>query len=279
MLNLTHANDLNYSNESPYSTWAILADKLSYDHLSTGTVYQLPETSILISFKILIFCPFILIAVYLFRGSTYQVLTLLTPFGFVEFLHAKYEKVFLAQEYYLMFLILALLGILYKVELKKSQPALKLLVGVATVIQLYTGYFFLENSSISEEHDFAATLFDPAAGNEQSESRDMAAYLNNLPADSRVLMDDAIAYPIAAYTDNIHKLTLPYQNDFLSAIETPDKYDNYILLASGNNEETGFTQLNVRYVPIIKKANSSLKLHRVQVHETNGWILYKIFNN
>jgi hypothetical protein len=83
LLNLTHANDLNYSNESPYSSWSILADKLSYDHLSTGTVYQLPETSILISLKVFIFCPFILIAIYLFRTSTYQVLTLLTPFGFV----------------------------------------------------------------------------------------------------------------------------------------------------------------------------------------------------
>jgi len=56
---------------------------------------------------------------------------------------------------------------------------------------------------------------------------------------------------------------LPYQGVFLSAIEAPDKYDDYILLATEKNEVTGFTQLNNKYVPVIKKANSTLKLMRV----------------
>ncbi len=106
LLNLTHANDLNYSVESPYATWTVLADKLTFDQLSTNLVYRLPEASILISGKMMLFCPLILVALYLFRNSTYQLLTLLTPFAFVEFLHIKYEKVFLPQEYYLIFLVL-----------------------------------------------------------------------------------------------------------------------------------------------------------------------------
>jgi len=279
LLNLTHANDLDYFNESPYATWTVLADKLSFDQLSTSTVYQLPETSLLVSTKIIVFCPLMLIAIYLFRESTYQILTLLTPFAFVEFLHIKYEKVFLADQYYLIFLILAMLCILYKVQTIKNQRLLKIVVGVLTVVQLYTGYIFLQNSSISEERNFITVLLNQGVGTRQGENRDLADYLNHLPENSHVLVDDATAYPVVAFVDNtsFHKLTLPYQGVFLSAIEAPDKYDDYILLATEKNEVTGFTQLNNRYVPVIKKANSALKLRRV--YETDDWILYKVFDN
>jgi hypothetical protein len=280
LLNLTHANDLNYSTESPYATWTVLADKLSFDQLSTSTVYQLPESSVLISARILIFCPLIFIAIYLFRESTYQLLTLLTPFAFVEFLHIKYEKVFLAHEYYLIFLILSLLCILYKAQTVKNQRILKLLVGALAIVQLYTGFIYLQNSSIREERNFATVLFDRTPDTRQDQNRDLANYLNHLPEGSHVLVDDATAYPVVAFINDIsfHKLTLPYQEGaFLSAIEAPDKYDDYILLATENNEVTGFTQLNNRYVPIIKRNNSSLKLRRV--YETDNWVLYKIFDN
>ena len=276
LLNLTHANDLNYSVESPYATWTVLADKLSFDQLSTNLVYRLPEASILISGKIMLFCPLILVALYLFRNSTYQLLTLLTPFAFVEFLHIKYEKVFLPQEYYLIFLILALLCILYKAQTLKNQQTLKIVVAVLAVIQLYTGYYFMKTSAIGEEEHFITLLLNRAPDPMQAENRDLANYINHLPQDAHVLIDDAIAYPVVAFTHDIHKLTLPYQGIFLTAIETPDKYDSYILLATANNETTGFTQLNDRYVPVIQKNNSGLRLRRV--FETNDWILYKIFD-
>jgi len=277
LLNLTHAQDLEYFNESPYATWTVLADKLSFDQLSTSTVYQLPETSVLVSAKILLFCPLILVAIFLFRDSTYQILTLLTPFAFIEFLHIKYEKVFLAQQYYLIFIILSLLCILYKAQTIKNQFALKLIVGILAIIQLGTGYFFLQNSSIREERAFSTVLFNRAADVRQDQNRQLANFLNRLPEDSHVLVDDAIAYPVVAFVDNknIPRLTLPYQTAFLTAIETPDKYDDYILLATEKNEVTGFTELNDKYIPIIRKANSALKLRRV--FETDDWILYKIF--
>jgi hypothetical protein len=276
LLNLTHANDLNYSVESPYATWTVLADKLTFDQLSTNLVYRLPEASILISGKIILFCPLILVALYLFRNSTYQLLTLLTPFAFVEFLHIKYEKVFLPQVYYLLFLVLALLCILYKAQTLKNQQTLKIMVGVLTVMQLYTGYYFMKTSAIGEEVHFADILMNRTTDTTQTENRDLADYINKLPKDSHVLVDDAIAYPVVAFIDDIHRLTLPYQGIFLTAIETPDKYDTYILLATANNATTGFTQLNDRYVPVIQKNNSELRLRRV--FETNDWILYKIFD-
>ncbi|WP_428328709.1 hypothetical protein [Mucilaginibacter sp.] len=275
LLNLTHAQDLNYFNESPYATWTVLADKLSFDQLSTSSIYQLPETSLLISARMVLFCPLILVAIYLFRNSTYQILTLLTPFAFIEFLHIKYEKVFLVQEYYLMFLVLSLLCIIHKSQTIRNQTVLKIVVGVLALVQLFTGYIFLANSSIAEEQHFITMLFNRSADTRQDENKELANYINHLPEDSHILIDDAIAYPVVAFSNNIHKLTLPYQSAFLSAIEAPDKYDDYILLATEKNEVTGFTQLNNKYVPIIKKSNSGLKLRRV--YETDDWILYKVF--
>jgi hypothetical protein len=276
LLNLTHAQDLNYFNESPYATWTVLADKLSFDQLSTSSTYLLPETSIILSAKVLIFCPMMLLAVYLFKNSTYQILTILTPFALIEFLHIKYEKVFLAYEYYLIFLILALLCLFYKGQTIKNQSVLKLIVGVLTLIQLFTGYIFLQNSSIKEERAFSTILLNHTANSGEDQNRELADYLNHLPDESRVLIDDAIAYPVVAFTKDIRKLTLPYEGAFLSAIEAPDQYDNYVLIATDKNEVTGFTQLNDKYVPIIKNTNSGLRLKRV--FETDDWVLYKVFD-
>ncbi len=165
---------------------------------------------------------------------------------------------------------------MYKSQTVKNQQVLKIVVGIVTLVQLYTGYVFLQNSSIGEERNFITILFNRSTDTKQDENRGLADYINRLPEDSHVLVDDATAYPVVAFTDNIHKLTLPYQGAFLSAIEAPDKYDDYILLATEKNEVTGFTQLNDKYIPNIKNNNSGLKLRRV--YETDDWILYKVFD-
>jgi hypothetical protein len=274
LLNLTHANNLNYSVDSPYATWSVLAEKLNYDQLSTNSVYQFPETSLIISIRIVVFCPLIILAIYLFRKNTYQILTLLTPFALVEFLHIKYSKVFLAHEYYLMFLILSLLAVLYKASTVKDQVSLKFIVGIVTIFQLFTGYFFLKNSPVTEEQNFVSYLFNRPPAVTRDENQEIANYLNTLPAGSHVLVDDAIAYPVVALTKNIHQLTLPYQDAFVSAIEAPDKYVNYVLLATAKNDVTGFTQLNNRYVPYIRKVSSAIKIRRV--YETDNWVVYNL---
>jgi len=233
---------------------------------------------VVLSLKMILFCPLILVAIFLFRDSTYQILTLLTPFAFIEFLHIKYDKVFLPQEFYLMFVVLALLCILYRAQIIQRQGILKLTVAVLAIVQLFTGYYVLKNSSVGEERNFISMVESRAPDTRQDENRALAKYLNHLPEDSHVLIDDGIAYPVVAFTNNIHKLTLPYQEGiFLTAIEAPDKYDNYILLATDKNEVTGFTQLNEKYIPVVTRANSGLRFRRV--YETDDWVLYKIFGN
>lgn len=276
LLNLTHANDLNYFIESPYATWNVLVDKLNYDIMTTSANYQLPELSIMVSIRVIFFCPLILIAIYLFRESTYQALTILTPFAFIEFLHIKYDKLFLNYEYYLIFLILSLLCLVFKAQTVKKQYVFKLILGLVILLQLYTGYIFLNKSLITDENRFITTLTTLKPNTDQSENMELADVINNLPKGSHVLMDDAVSYPIAAFTHDITKLTLPYQDLFLSAIETPYRYDDYILIATAKNPFTGYTQLNNRYIPLIRIVNSGVNYQRV--YETDNWILYRIIS-
>ena len=177
-----------------------------------------------------------------------------------------------------MFLVLALLCILYRAQILKRQSILKPVVFILAVAQLFIGYMFLKNSSIGEERHFISMIESRAPDVRQDQNRELAKFLNKLPEDSHVLIDDGIAYPVVAFTGNIHKLTLPYQESvFLSAIEAPDKYDNYVLLATDKNEVTGFTQLNEKYIPVVTRANGGLKFRRI--YETDDWVLYKIFGN
>ena len=277
LLNLTHANDLNYFNESPYATWNVLIDKLSFDEQATGIVYRIPEISLLLSARVVLFCPMILVAVYLLRESTYQVLTILTPFALIEFLHIKYDKVFLANEYYLIFIILAFLCVIIKSHTVTNQKAFKILLAIMVVVQIYAGGYFLKTSSVSEEVNFIKVLSSRTDDPTQTDNNDVANYISSLPNDARVLMDDATAYPVVAFINNIQPLILPYRDNFLSALESPDKYADYVVIATAKNALTGYTQLNNKYLTGIKKTLPQVIFRKV--FETNDWIVYRIAGN
>ncbi|MEO6149268.1 MAG: hypothetical protein ABIN95_14110 [Mucilaginibacter sp.] len=274
LLNLTHAEDMNYFIESPYATWNIITDKLNYDLAATATTYILPDASLMVSAKILLFCPLILVAIFLFKENTYQILTLLTPFAFIEFIRIKYDKIFVTFEYYLLFLILAFLCVLIKAPSVKYTKALKAIFCILTVAQLFTGYYYLKNSPVIDEKNFYEALVKRKINYKQADNQDIASYINSLPAGSEVLMDDAIAYPIAAFTDDFKKLILPYQDNYLQTVEAPDKYADYILVASEKNLVGTYSQLSHKYPGILKGINTGVSL--INVYETADWVLYRI---
>ncbi|MDB5144842.1 MAG: hypothetical protein JWQ66_3555 [Mucilaginibacter sp.] len=274
MLNLTHANDLDYFIDSPYATWTMLADRLSFEQATSFSNYHTSQISPLVTASVALYCPMIIVAIYFFRNSTYQILTIATPFALIEFLQIKYDKIFLAHEYFLIFLILSLLCIIFKAHEHKNQTGVKILLTIIALFQLCTGYSFLNRSFLTEERDFVKILFNPAPVDQQSENREMADFINSLPPNKQILMDDAIAYPVIAFTNNTHGVTLPYQETYLSASEAPEHYVNYILIATEKNPLTGYTQLNNKYVPAIKHSDNNLNLQKV--YETDNWVLYKV---
>ncbi|HEY0245223.1 MAG TPA: hypothetical protein VGC01_06635 [Mucilaginibacter sp.] len=273
LLNLTNANDVDYFIESPYATWTVLAERLNYESFIMSTNFKSPDISLLISAKVLLFCPLMLLSIYLFRQNNYQILTLLTPFALIEFLHIKYEKAAIVYEYYLMFIILSFLCIIIRGPALKNQLTFKILLGAGIAIQLFSGYYYMKNSPVAEERNFLTVLTQRTVDGQQDENKDMAGYLNGLPDDAKILLDDAVCYQIVAFTNNVKNLTMPYQENFISAIETPWDYDNYILIASDKNPVRAYSVLNTRYGPIMNMANNT-KLQKV--YETEHWSLYHI---
>lgn len=275
MLNLTHASDLNYFIESPYATWSVLAEKIDYNTLfDTSTHHKLPEISLIISMRIVLFAPLILIAVYLFKEKIYQILTVLTPFAFVEFLRIKYDKVYLTYQFYLIFMILALLCVFLRAATIKNQTGFKIILTIVLLLQVYTGYAFLNQSYIGEEQEFINVLLKRQDAQNQEETMDVANYINGLPANKQVLLDDAVAYPIASFVDDIKMLTMPYEENFLSAVETPRRYVSYVLIATDKNPANGYTQLTAKYLQTLQNSDSRLNIDKK--FETNNWALYEL---
>ncbi|MGN6639835.1 MAG: hypothetical protein ACTHJ8_13070, partial [Mucilaginibacter sp.] len=180
----------------------------------------------------------------------------------------------LGQEYFLIFMILALLCITFRGHRHENQRAIKVIISLMVLFQIGSGYVFLKNSFIIEERDFSDALFHQAPGDDQAENREIADFINTLPNNEQILIDDAIAYPVVAFTDHIQRVTLPYQESYLSASEAPEHYVNYILIATDRNPLFGYTQLNNRYLPAIKKSDHNLNLQKI--YETDNWILYKV---
>jgi hypothetical protein len=219
----------------------------------------------------------ILIAIYLFRESTYQVLTILIPFAFIEFLHIKYDKVFLAYQYYMIFLILAYLCVIFKAHTIKNHKSFKILLLLTVFVQLYFGWYYLRTSYIAEEQNFANAFFNRQQDTIQADNVDVANYLNSLPTESHILLDDAIAYGIVAFTKDIKPVIMPYEGNFLSALESPDKYVDYIVVATAKNIVSGYTQLNEKYIFSVKRTIPNVNFRKVFV--TDDWIVYRVITN
>jgi len=274
VLNQTHANDFNYFNDNPYATWEVLVDKLESSITPVIDNYNIPEVSFLTSVRVLVFCPLILLGAYFFRSNTQHLITILIPFGLLEFFKIKYDNTFLSIEYYLIFLVMSFLTVVFKGHIISRRLGFKALISMLMVIQIYTGYYFLKNSFIESEKNFISTITRSNVSEDSyDEYKDVASYINHLPHNSQVLVDDANAYPVVSFVKDIHSLTLPYQSSFLSAIENPNKYVDYVLITSFDNTVGGFTQLNYKYKAIMENKND-IRLY--PVFSSDNWVILKV---
>jgi hypothetical protein len=274
ILNQTHANDFNYFIDNPYASWSVLVDRLESSITPVINNYQIPEVSFLTSVRVIVFCPLILLGAYFFRSNTQHLITIMIPFGLLEFFKVKYDNTFLPMQYYLLFLMLSFLTIVIKGHLISRRFSYKAAISILIGVQIYMGFYYLKSSFIESEKNFVLTIENQNSSTDlYEEYRDAASYINHLPHNSQVLIDDANAYPIVAFVKDIHSLTLPYQDSFLSAIENPNKYVDYVLITSNVNPVGGFTQLNYKYQALMNNKNN---IRLFPVYQSDNWILLKI---
>jgi hypothetical protein len=278
ILNQTHANDFNYFLDNPYSTWDVLIGKLESAVTPSVDNYRLPEVSFLTSVRVIIYCPLLVLGAFLLRQNIQHFLTLLIPLALVEFLKIEYPETFLSQQYYLIFILMSFMAILFKSTVVSQNNIYKVIIAACILVEIVSGYTYLNNSFFESESEFYKVATKQKQDDDFSTTRydeyiDAAQFINSMPRNTRVLVDDANAYPIAAFVKNLGKLTLPYEDVFLSAIENPTGYVDYVLVATKSNSVGGFTQLNEKYKGIMELKNN---VRMDKSYESDNWIIYKI---
>ena len=154
---------------------------------------------------------------------------------------------------------------------------LKAGLAIVVAVQLYIGFVFLSKSYIKEESNFAKILLDRTSNKVDEQNHELADYINSMrDTDDPILVDDAVAYSVACYVNNIKKLTMPYQESYLSAVEAPEKYNGYVLIANEANPTLGYTQLTDFYLDGIRRKNPKLNIYKIYV--TDYWTLYRILD-
>ena len=275
ILNQTHANDFNYFNDNSYATWNVYVNYFEGNITPSLGNYSLKEISFLTSLRMVIYCPLILVGMFLFRRNSQYLLTVLMPFGFVEFLKIKYEDMFLTQEYHLIFVIMALLAITFNHEVINKSWLYKAIIILLVFAQIYTGYHYLNSSLIQSENDFVQVFVNKTSHvSTYDDYHDVADMINRLPEGATVLADDADAYGVVVFVHDMNKVVLPYQVEFLGAIENPKQYVDYVLIAGDSNPVAGFTQLNNKYKTFMQSHHNT---YMDPVYISDNWTLYKIW--
>ncbi|CCH54140.1 hypothetical protein BN8_03284 [Fibrisoma limi BUZ 3] len=274
LLNRVYAGDTQYFLDSPYANWRVLTNQiLQVDYVNHPDEFLLPDTSLLISLRRLLYAPLLLLVLLNFRGRTYQLLTLLSPFALIEFLYIKNPSVPFVAEYYQIFLVLGWVGL---VTLSVTQlRRLKGLAFTLMLVQILMGGLRISTSAYEEERTFleSALPWRPANNLAHRETDDLVQIIRKLPRNSRILTDDATAYPIIALTQNVRPFVLPYQQNYLSALTNPDSFADFLLIhLEATNPVARFAVINQAYLGSLRtRAQRPLAL----VGSSSEWRLYR----
>ena len=286
LLNSLHAGNSTYFLTSQYANWSITGNNsLGSIFLGENLVGRnvLSQTQIIFQGYILLLTPLMIYVFFIFKGRLYELLTLIAPFIFIGILLLD-NQIYLTVEYYLIFLVLALIGIYTysgkKLGIKKMYP----FVMLVTLINVYTGILYFQRSSDREEIAFFSTLKSAAKWKGEraySEEYKMATYISNLMSrestiaeKNKILMDDAAAYSIVAQLRKLGtNVILPVDFNFITVAENPLTEAKYICVAKANNRLKSFTVLNSYN---LKKIADHDAFVTTMMFETENWAVYRL---
>jgi hypothetical protein len=294
MLNQLHAGNGTYFLTSQYANWSITGTE-SLGSIFTGSdgdktisssfigTNVLSQTQIVFQGYLLMLTPLLILVFVIFKGRLYELLTLIAPFILIAILLLD-NQTYLTIEYYLIFLVLALIGIYYYTGKKYTSRKMYPIIMIVTLLNIFAGIFYFKKTSDREERLFF-TAIKSASSKWQTErvvteEYRMASYITNLMAiekntgNGKILMDDAAAYPIVAQMKKIgSNVILPVNNNFITVAENPRTEAKYICIAKSKNRLKSFTILNEYNLGRIKNAEA---IHSVMMFETENWAVYRL---
>ena len=255
LLNQVHAGNGTYFLTSQYANWNVTGveslgniftdvDKVTGKPVNYIGANIIAQTQVVFQGYILLLTPLLVLVFFMFKGRLYELLTLVAPFILIGILLLD-NQVYLTIEYYLIFLILALIGIYYYAGKKYSGRSIYPVIMIVTILNIFAGIFYFRKTSDREERFFFASIKRASkwkGGRAITEEYRMATYITGLMnqekalENSKILMDDAAAYPIIAQMRRLgNNIILPINHNFITVAENPRTEAKYVCVAKNNN--------------------------------------------
>ncbi|MFY7963448.1 MAG: hypothetical protein ACOVO1_01010 [Chitinophagaceae bacterium] len=287
LLNQVHAGNGTYFLTSQYANWSVTGTNSLGEIFIDGKVgiNALSQTQIVFQGYLLLLTPLLILVFVMFKGKLYELLTLIAPFILIGILLLD-NQVYLTVEYYLIFLVLALIGVHYYSGKKYTRRSMYPIIMFVALVNIYTGILYFKRTSDIEEQGFFAGVKKASKWNGErviTEEYQMATYITGLMTAERastdngkILMDDAAAYPIIAQMRKLgSNIILPINHNFITVSENPMTEAKYICIAKKKNRLRNFTVLN-QYN--LDRLESNKSLHLVIMFETENWAVYRLDN-
>ena len=278
-LNETHAGDASYYSTSQYANWHILgnvpigeltvvADTNSNVNLQNQLVFHI---------YVLLLNPLLILVFYYFKGKLYELFTLIAPFILMAILIIGMQYYFTI-EYYLIFLMLAFLGLSFYAGKRFTKKVTWFLFFSVGLLNVFMGIFYFKNTNDLEEREFFAEIrnYKNWLGvKNSSEEFEIASYISSIAdINNKVLIDDAAAFEVIAHMKSLEGVVLPLDKSFLTIIENPIVTIRYMVIAKRTNKLRTFSVLNDYN---LAKMESKRQFVTELMFETDNWAVYRLF--
>lgn len=278
MLNFLHAGDANYFLTSQYANWGITGKESIGNIVSNGneTMNTITQTQLVFQGYILLLTPLLIFVFAIFKGKVYEMLTLFAPFVLIAIVLLDNQS-YLTVEYYLIFLVLALIGIYYYAGKKYSSRIIYPLITLVSIINIYTGILYFKRSGDVEERSFFTAIKNASkwrGDRAVTEEYRVATYISSLAnINNKILIDDAAAYAIVAHLKTLEPVVLPINRNFITVAENPSSVVKYLCVAKEKNRLKSFTVLNdynLKQLKLVQNITTTI------MFETENWAVYRL---
>ncbi len=279
-LNLTHAGDATYFLTSQYANWHVLGNVPIGQLLNSGEANNVKlQTQLVFQVYVLFLNPLVILTFFYFRGKLYELFTLIAPFILMTILIINMQYYFTI-EYYLIFLILALLGLSFYAGKKFTKKINWFLIFIVGLLNVFTGIYYFKKTDDKEEKKFYTSIKDYKnwlGTKTVSEEYEMAAYISSIvDVNNKVLIDDAAAFEIIAHMKSLEGTVMPLNKNFITIIENPIIGVRFMCIAKSNNKLKTFTVLNAYNLEQMRVRG---QFTSQIMFETEHWGVYRLFSN
>jgi cytochrome b561 len=280
-LNATHAGTSTYFLYSQYANWHVLGNQPIGEVIDNNHSFDKSnvafQSQVLFQFYVLLLNPLLFLVFFYFKGKMYELFTLIAPFILVGILLINTQSYFMI-EYYLIFLVLGLVGLTFYAGKQFTKKATWFIFFVVGLLNVFAGIYYFKRTNDENEWTFFNAIRDYKNWlkvKNTSEDYLVAQYISSIAdINNKVLMDDAAAFQIVAHLKSLEGIELPINKSFGTVIENPVAGVRFMCVAKFENRLKNYTVLNSYNLSLMEAKGQFVT---EMVYQTNNWAVYRIY--